>query len=303
METLVKERLKVDASISHKLAHEFAVAPGLAINAIRAAKLAGGKDKDLRLALRSVTKAMAGGIEPQPTWREDTAFSLDFANADQRLDILADRLSRLGTNKAASMCLFGPPGTGKSAFARHLAGRMDMPVLHKRASDLISKWVGESEANIATAFSEARAEGAFLIFDEADSLLSDRANANRSWEVTQVNEMLTWMESHELPFACTTNLMDRLDPASLRRFTFKVRFGFLDREQARRAFEQFFGQRAPAQVGDIEMLTPGDFAVVRRRANLLGFEGDPNALADALAAEVSAKPLATRRIGFQTGNA
>ena len=47
-----------------------------------------------------------------------------------------------------------------------------MPVIEKRASDLMSKWLGESEQNIARAFSEARADGAMLIFDEADSLLA-----------------------------------------------------------------------------------------------------------------------------------
>jgi SpoVK/Ycf46/Vps4 family AAA+-type ATPase len=298
-ETLGRERLRVDPALSRQLALEFTAPPALAVNAVRAAKLAGGKEKDLRLAMRSVTKAMAGGVEAPPLPKQDAAFSLDLSNTDQKLELLAERLSRSGSDKAVSLCLFGPPGTGKSAFARHIAERMDMPVLHKRASDLISKWLGESEANIAAAFADARAQGAFLIFDEADSLLCDRAGAHRSWEVSQVNEMLTWMESHELPFACTTNLMDRLDNASLRRFTFKIRFGFLDRDQVRRAFTRFFGLSAPARVSGMDMLTPGDFAVVRRRASLLGFSTNPEALADALAQEAAAKPQASKPIGFQ----
>jgi transitional endoplasmic reticulum ATPase len=56
-----------------------------------------------------------------------------------------------------------------------------------------------------------------LIFDEADSLLFDRREAVRSWEVSQVNEMLTWMEQHPLPFCCTTKMMEKFDSASLRR--------------------------------------------------------------------------------------
>ena len=90
--------------------------------------------------------------------------------------------------------------------------------MQKRASDLMSCWVGGTERNIAAAFAEARDTGAFLIFDEADSLLADRRFAHRSWEVSQVNEMLTWMESHPLPFACTTNFGEHLDAATLRRF-------------------------------------------------------------------------------------
>ena len=48
------------------------------------------------------------------------------------------------------------------------------------------------------------------IFDEADSFLQDRSRAMRSWEISSVNEMLTWMENHPYPFVCTTNLMETL---------------------------------------------------------------------------------------------
>jgi len=302
-ETLKRQRLRVDPALARSLAQDFTSAPALAVNAVRAAKLAGGKETDLRLAMRSVTKAMSGGREFPTQKRLEAAFSLKLANTDQTLEAVAETLSRLDIDRSVSLCLFGPTGTGKSAFARHLAERMDMPVLQKRASDLMSKWVGESEANIAAAFAEARAQGAFLIFDEADSLLADRCGAQHSWEVSQVNEMLTWMESHELPFACTTNLMDRLDAASLRRFTFKIRFGFLDKRQVQNAFVLFFGLTAPPRVRSMESLTPGDFAVVRRRATLLGFIADSEALADALFQEMDAKPYVSKRIGFQLSGA
>ena len=130
------------------------------------------------------------------------------------------------------MCLQGPPGTGKSAFVRHLAEHLGLEVVQKRASDLMSMWVGGTEQRIAAAFAEARDSGAFLVFDEADSLLADRRFAHRSWEVSQVNEMLTWMESHPLPFACTTNFGEHLDPATLRRFVFKVTLDYLSPAQA-----------------------------------------------------------------------
>ena len=63
---------------------------------------------------------------------------------------------------------------------------------------------------------EAREAGAFLVFDEADSLLGDRRTAHQAWEISQVNEMLTQMERHPFPFACTTNDVDALDPAAAR---------------------------------------------------------------------------------------
>ncbi|MEO8812024.1 MAG: ATP-binding protein [Caulobacteraceae bacterium] len=179
-----------------------------------------------------------------------------------------------------------------------MAARLGLDVVEKRACDLISKWVGDSEKAIARAFEEAADEGAMLILDEADSLLRDRAGAHHSWEVTQVNEMLTGMERHPWPFACTTNLMDSLDPATARRFLFKVRFLPMTADQAREAFRRSFGVEAAGGLAAVDGLTPGDFALVMRKAKLLGERG-PTALAAMLAQEAAAKPGAgRRRIGF-----
>jgi SpoVK/Ycf46/Vps4 family AAA+-type ATPase len=112
--------------------------------------------------------------------------------ADADLAALAAGLAR---SRSARLCLYGPPGTGKSAFGRWLAERLGMPLLLKSASDLMSKWVGDSEKAIAAAFRQAEREGALLMIDEVDSFLRDRDGAHHSWEVTRVNEMLTRMES------------------------------------------------------------------------------------------------------------
>jgi SpoVK/Ycf46/Vps4 family AAA+-type ATPase len=175
---------------------------------------------------------------------------------------------------------------------------MGIDVVEKRASDLLSKWVGDTEKQIAEAFQEAADRRAMLIFDEADSLLRDRGRARASWEVSQVNEMLTWMERHRYPIACTTNLMDSLDPATLRRFLFKVGFLPMTPTQAFVAFRRSFGIEPPEEVGRLDPLTPGDFAVVTRKARLLG-ERSPNLIAAMLTAEVLAKSGRSRhRIGF-----
>ena len=172
-------------------------------------------------------------------------FDPELVRADTDLVQLADRLAERGPGPV-SFCLQGPPGTGKSAFVRYLAERMGLEVVQKRASDLMSKWVGDTEKRIAEAFAEARDAGSFLVFDEADSLLADRGFAVRSWEVSQVNEMLTWMESHPLPFACTTNFGEHLDPATLRRFVFKVTLDYLSPEQVEAAFRRFFAAPPPS---------------------------------------------------------
>ena len=102
--------------------------------------------------------------------------------------------------------------------------------------------------------------------------------------------MLTWMESHPLPFACTTNFGEHLDAATLRRFVFKVALDYLSPEQAGAAFRIYFGLAPPAEIATLTALTPGDFAVVRRKAALLGRLEEPEALAAMLSAECAAKP-------------
>lgn len=171
-------------------------------------------------------------------------------------------------------------------------------MIQKRASDLLSPWVGDTEQRIAAAFAEAREAQAFLIFDEADSLLADRREASRSWEISQVNEMLTWMESHPAPFACTTNLDGRLDAAASRRFLVKARFGFLEAEQVRLAWTLFFDGDPPPELARLDRLTPADFALVKRQAELEG-RMEPDWLLERLDGEVAAKGEGGSRIGFQ----
>lgn len=136
-----------------------------------------------------------------------------------------------------------------------------------------------------------------LIFDEADSLLADRRNAVRQWEVSQVNEMLTWMESHPLPFVCTTNLADKLDPATQRRFTFRIRFSWLRPDQLPLAWTAHFAAPVPPDAAALDRLTPGDFANVARRIRALG-QDDALTVLSELRRESEAKEGATRPIGF-----
>jgi SpoVK/Ycf46/Vps4 family AAA+-type ATPase len=217
--------------------------------------------------------------------------------ADQDLTQLSDRLVSVG-EMAVSFCLYGPPGTGKSAFARHIAARMGLDTIELRASDVLSMWVGDTEQKIAEAFRRAADQKAMLILDEADSLLRDRTGARNSWEVSQVNEMLSWMDQHQYPFACTTNLMDSLDPATMRRFLFKVRFMPMTPAQAKEAFRRTFGMPAPAAVGELAPLAPADFAIVARKARMMG-DQSADAVLRLLQQEVSVKSGATLgRIGF-----
>ncbi len=277
------------------LAAEFDATPGVAAGATAAAHLGGGGLETVRRGVRSLSRVLGCERPPQGT---PERFDPALIRADTDPAALAGRLAGAG-GRRFSLCLQGPPGTGKSAYVRYLAERLGLEVLQKRTSDLLSMWVGGTERLIADAFAEARDAGAFLVFDEADSLLGDRRFAHRSWEVSQVNEMLTWMESHPQPFACTTNFGEHLDPATLRRFTFKVALDYLAPEQAEAAFRSYFGLEPPACLRDLAALTPGDFAVVRRKAEIMDLLGDPAALADMLRQECDAKPGRPQVVGFR----
>ena len=192
-----------------------------------------------------------------------------FINADKDM---ARVCAGLKNRPVGRLCLYGPPGTGKTAFGKWLAGQLQKPLLVKRASDLISMWVGGTEKNIARAFEEAGREGAILLIDEVDSFLQDRRGASRSWEVTAVNEMLTQMESFNGLFIASTNLMTGLDPASLRRFDLKVEFNYLLPHQAWQLFCRHceklglpVEESLQRRFAQLTNLTPGDFAAVARQ--------------------------------------
>lgn len=205
----------------------------------------------------------------------------------------------------ARICLYGVPGTGKSAYAKFIARELGREIIIKKASELLGMYVGENEKNIARAFREAKEKKAVLCFDEVDSFLGERSTAVRSWEVSMVNEMLVQMESFNGVFIATTNLCDSLDKASLRRFDMKIEFGYLKAEQACELFKKEceilrleVSKSALECVGLLRALTPGDFAAVKR-ANAFCPISSADDFANRLKDEVRLKNAETsKKIGF-----
>ena len=231
------------------------------------------------------------------------SYRAECINTDPSIEVLADRLAVANQGR---LCLYGPPGTGKTAFGRYLAERLEKRLIVKRASDILSPWVGVAEKQMAEMFSEASDDEAILLLDEADSFLQDRGKANQSWEITQVNEMLTQMESFEGIFIASTNFMDSLDSATLRRFDLKVRFDWLKPEQIGlllgdllQCMQLDSSPEVINAITRIDCLTPGDFANVHRQSMLRPFRSIDE-VRHALIAEVNAKPQGKQlgRIGF-----
>lgn len=296
-----KELKKTDIKLSQKqlkdLSVKYKATPAVIKNSLLVSSLSDKSLETIKNCLKH-GEQLAGKehIDKDTVFKKVDNFEPKLLNTDVDLIKLSDRLKDLKRTNF-SLCLYGAPGTGKSAYGAWLAKKLRMPLIKKRCSDLLSMWVGEAEKNIAKAFEEAKAKKAILLFDEADSFLQDRRGAVMSWEVTQVNEMLTQMENASYPFICTTNLKDSLDQASLRRFTFKVKYDFMNEKQKTLAFYHFFGFK-DVLLKEFEKLTPADFDLVKQKAEILDCLSDKDELINMLRQEYEAKEPTRNKMGF-----
>ena len=312
-EQLVRKTLEgvaVSDAFTAKLAARKGLTPAQIRTAVRFAGLAMGDGSSMeRLIERQLKNAdlALGTPDTLGARRSVTTYDLDMLHVETRFEIprIVEALRARGHG---TLCFYGAPGTGKTALGEHIAKSIGRPLIIRQASDLMSKYVGETEQNMAAMFREAEAEKAVLLLDEADSFLQDRRGAQRTYEVTEVNEMLQGMERFDGIFVCTTNLLDRLDQAALRRFTFKIKFMPLTAEQRERMFiNEALAGDASLMTNEIRQrlarlahLCPGDFAAVKRQTDILAVEFSAGEFLEQLEAEHRIKPEVreSRGIGF-----
>ncbi|MBP6854503.1 MAG: AAA family ATPase [Rhodoferax sp.] len=317
------EGVEVSAPFIERLAARKGLTPAQIRTAVRFASLVGAPgdagtttqpavahfapEQLIERQLRNADLALGNHADLGPARPMVTHYDLSMLNVECRFEV-PRIVQALRTRGHGSLCFYGPPGTGKTALGEHVAQALGKPLLVKQASDLMSKYVGETEQQMAAMFREAEGEKAVLLLDEADSFLQDRRGAQRTYEVTEVNEMLQGMERYNGIFICTTNLLDRLDQAALRRFTFKIRFKPLSREQREAMFcvEVLAGDTARLDAGLrtrlslLDQLCPGDFAAVQRQALILDTQLEPLEFLEQLEAEHRIKPEVreNRGMGF-----
>ena len=201
-------------------------------------------------------------------------FDKNFLNTDiKQLDALIKQVkNKKKTN--ISFLLYGPSGTGKSMYLRYIASQLGYEVIERRMSDIVSKWHGETSINLAKAFAEARDRRAFLIFDEIDGILYNKQNITSAWMGEQVNEFLIQLENHPFPVGGTTNYIQNVEPAALRRFTIKALFDYLKPEQYDYVYEKIFGFKLKEDISYFKRLTPALFKKAYTKAFLNEDLGD-----------------------------
>lgn len=223
---------------------------------------------------------------------------------------LATRQPR-GTGVAALFA--GPSGTGKTLAAEVLANALARDLYRIDLSQVVSKYIGETEKNLARIFSAAEAGGAILLFDEADALFGKRSevqDAHDRYANIEVSYLLQRMETYGGLSILTTNLRDALDKAFLRRLRFIVQFAYPGAEQRRRIWERAFPPELPLADLDYGRLAQFDLTggairnVALAAAFLAARDGGPLTMAHCAAAATREyqkleKPLGAR--GLERG--
>lgn len=305
--------LKVSQDYHLLLAEKPNVTPAMVGNAAHVAmtlKLKGAKAETLIDEVIDATLEAFGEEAPPAKYQGELAFDSNMVNFKGGNDavntdtaaILASINHAVKQSMPIRVMLSGPPGTGKTAWVHHLADTHGFELMHIKCSDVLSKYVGDSEQNIARLFKDAHRQQKLMLIDEVDSLLSKRDSAQAMHEVQLVNELLSQLECNTMPVFSATNALASIDSAVMRRFDFKLECDYLTRDQCQALYRQVFGikrltHEEVSTLNTLNQLTPGDFAILARRQR---FEPkrDHRATALALLTTENSRKQGQPRIGF-----
>ncbi len=291
---LDREKLRLPDGAPARLAARWSAAPAVCATAARAARLAGGGEAEVEASLTGFAQVIGGGAPTNLEREGDLPFDPGLVACDRDVEALLADLTRPGVPGAWSLLLTGPPGSGKTTLALHVARKLGLRAVRKRAADL-SGAPGGPAAAVAAAFLEARAKRSLLLLDGIDDVAAERGAPDA--DPAALDALVAGLDDQPLPVLCTAEQSRGLDRALLRRFVATVRLRALDHAGAARAFRQVLGCEALGMLPD--GLTPGDFAAVRHRRAVLGGEAGPRTLAAWLMERAEAHATASRVIGFR----
>ena len=235
-------------------------------------------------------------------YTSEMPFDVSLLNIKQGKETVKQIGAALKNHAPVRILLSGEPGTGKTAYAHYLSQLYDLELVSVRCSDILSKYIGESETNIANIFHDAQQHGNALLLDEVDSILVSRERVTEQHNIQLINELLTQIECFEQPVFVATNYATLLDKAVLRRFDFKLEALCLTHEQRITLFRRVLSlkqltQFEQQQLSTLTQLTAGDFAIVARRMRFQP-DGDFRQQALALLIEENRHKQPNHPIGF-----
>ncbi len=174
--------------------------------------------------------------------------------------------AKLTTSRGLTALFYGPPGTGKTMVAGVIAQELGLDMYRVDLARVVSKWVGETEKNLAEVFDAAEEGQVLILFDEADSLFAKRTDvrtSNDRYANLEVNYLLQRLDSFEGVAILTSNLDGAIDPAFKRRMSLRLQFPFPDEETRLRLWAGHVTPETPT-LGDF------DFPELARRFPLSG---------------------------------
>jgi len=167
-------------------------------------------------------------------------------------------LSKFPRGTGAKALFFGRSGTGKTMAAEVVAKGLGLDLFKVDLSSVVSKWVGETEKNLATIFDRAEEAQAVLLFDEADALFGARTSVGSGvdrYANLETNYLLQRIEDYDGIAILSSNLKQNIDEAFTRRFHFVIEFPFPDRKSREEIWQRAFPASAPlADDVDFEFL-------------------------------------------------
>lgn len=284
----ISQRLLTPLNVSDEyrllLAEKPNVTPAIVGNAAHVAtalKLKGNKAENVLDEVIAATLEACNEEVQEPKYQGELQFDSNMLNFKavkeelasttlQTTEIITTVNNALEQAMPIRVMLSGPAGTGKTAWVHHLAETHGYELIHIKCSDVLSKYVGESEQNIARLFRDAHKQQKLILIDEVDSLLSKRDSAIALHEIQLVNELLSQIECNTVPVFAATNALERIDSAVMRRFDVKLICDYLTFEQRQALFRQVFGIKRLTNIelstlNTLTQLTPGDFAILARR--------------------------------------